>query len=79
MATTNFLPRLNDYVDQWARMTPDRVVLIQHEDGKTLTYKQFANLVDYCAQSRIIEHFNDTRKPCEEYRDAPLASEYFQE
>jgi fatty-acyl-CoA synthase len=49
MATTNFLPRLNDYVDQWTRLTPDRVVLIQHEDDKTLTYKQFANLVDFFA------------------------------
>jgi acyl-CoA synthetase (AMP-forming)/AMP-acid ligase II len=49
MATTNFLPRLNDYVDRWAQQTPDRVALIQHEDGKTLSYKQFANLVDFFA------------------------------
>jgi fatty-acyl-CoA synthase len=49
LATTEFLPRLNDYVEKWARLTPERVVLIQHEDGKTFTYKQFASLVDFFA------------------------------
>src|SRR5512139_3565908 len=49
MATTNFLPRLNDYVEHWALQTPDRIALIQHEDGKTLTYKQLASLVDFFA------------------------------
>lgn len=49
MATTDFLPRLNDYIEKWARQTPDCLALIQHEDGKTLTYKQFAIMVDFFA------------------------------
>lgn len=46
---TEFLPLLNSYLEKWAEQTPDRLVLIQHEDGKSFTYKQFAGLVDFFA------------------------------
>lgn len=44
-----FLPLLNSYIEDHARQTPDKVALLQHEDGKTITYRQFVNLVDYFA------------------------------
>ncbi len=43
------LPLLNSYVEKWARETPDKPALIQHEDGKTVTYKKFNSLVDFFA------------------------------
>ena len=43
------LPLLNAYIDHWAKVTPDKPAMIQHEDGKTITYKQFTKLVDYFA------------------------------
>lgn len=43
------LPRLNDYIGHWARATADKPAMIQHEDGKTLTYKQFRTLIDFFA------------------------------
>jgi fatty-acyl-CoA synthase len=49
MTTTEFLPLLNSYIEKWAHQTPDRLALIQHEDGKTLTYKQLTALVDFFA------------------------------
>ncbi len=43
------LPRLNDYIGHWARATAEKTAMIQHEDGKTLTYKQFRTLIDFFA------------------------------
>jgi hypothetical protein len=43
------LPRLNDYLDHWAARLPDRPAMIQHEDGKTVTYARFKTLVDFFA------------------------------
>jgi fatty-acyl-CoA synthase len=43
------LPLLNSYPEKWAREMPDKAALIQHEDGKTITYKKFNALVDYFA------------------------------
>ena len=43
------LPRLNDYVDHWAAHLPDRTAMIQHEDGKTVTYPKFRTLIDFFA------------------------------
>ncbi len=43
------LPLLNSYVEKWARETPEKPALIQHEDGKTITYKKFNELVDFFA------------------------------
>jgi acyl-CoA synthetase (AMP-forming)/AMP-acid ligase II len=43
------LPLLNNYIDHWAAQFPDKAALIQHEDGKTISYARFASLVDYFA------------------------------
>ncbi|RPJ21234.1 MAG: long-chain fatty acid--CoA ligase, partial [Desulfobacteraceae bacterium] len=43
------LPRLNDYIKHWAEKTPDKPAMIQHEDGKTVTYKKFLSLIDFFA------------------------------
>lgn len=43
------LPRLNDYIQHWAREKADHTAMIQHEDGKTLSYKQFDTLIDFFA------------------------------
>ncbi len=43
------LPRLGDYVDHWAAKLPDRRAMIQHEDGKTVTYARFRTLIDFFA------------------------------
>ncbi|HOA36008.1 MAG TPA: class I adenylate-forming enzyme family protein [Bacillota bacterium] len=43
------LPLLNDYPKKWAGIEPAKPALVQHEDGKTVTYKQFNTLVDLFA------------------------------
>ncbi len=43
------LPLLNNYVERWAKETPGREAMIQHEDGKTVTYGRFRTLVDFFA------------------------------
>ncbi|MEN8122579.1 MAG: AMP-binding protein, partial [Bacteroidota bacterium] len=43
------LPLLNNYLDKWARETPDATAIIQHEDDKTLSYKQLKTLTDFFA------------------------------
>lgn len=43
------LPLVNSYVEYWAKATPQAVAMIQHEDGKSFTYKKFATLVDFFA------------------------------
>ncbi|MBN2179165.1 MAG: acyl--CoA ligase [Deltaproteobacteria bacterium] len=43
------LPLLNSYIEHWAKVSPDRPAMIQHEDGKTVTYRNFLNLIDYFA------------------------------
>jgi acyl-CoA synthetase (AMP-forming)/AMP-acid ligase II len=43
------LPLLNNYVEYWAQKVPDREVMIQHEDGKIVTYGKFKTLIDFFA------------------------------
>ncbi|MCG8683363.1 MAG: acyl--CoA ligase, partial [Desulfobacterales bacterium] len=43
------LPRLNDYIDTWATQRPDHPAMIQFEDGKTVPYKKFSQLIDFFA------------------------------
>src|SRR5690554_6615343 len=43
------LPLLNDYPKKWDGIEPAKPALVQHEDGKTVTYKQFNTLVDLFA------------------------------
>lgn len=45
----NRLPLVNSYIDQWARTQPHAVAMVQHEDGREITYKQFAALIDFFA------------------------------
>jgi len=41
------LPRLNDYIDHWRKATPGKPAMIQHEDGKTISYRKFVSLIDF--------------------------------
>jgi acyl-CoA synthetase (AMP-forming)/AMP-acid ligase II len=41
--------RLNDAIAHWAKARPDQPAMIQHEDGKTVTYRKFNRLVDLFA------------------------------
>jgi len=43
------LPLLNNYVEYWAQKVPDREAMIQHEDGKIVTYGKFKTLIDFFA------------------------------
>lgn len=43
------LPLVNSYIDKWAREQPDSVAMIQHEDGRKITYKKFGTLIDFFA------------------------------
>jgi acyl-CoA synthetase (AMP-forming)/AMP-acid ligase II len=43
------LPLLNSYLEHWAESTPDKPAMLQHEDGRTVTYKQTLSLVDFFA------------------------------
>ena len=47
--SANRLPLVNDYIEKWARERPDKPAMIQHEDEKTITYKDFAALIDIFA------------------------------
>ncbi len=47
--TDNRLPLVNSYIEKWAKERPDKPAMIQHEDNKTLTYKDFASMVDIFA------------------------------
>lgn len=49
MTASEFLPVLNSYVEKWAKLSPDQPALVQHEDGKTITYRKFVSLVDFFA------------------------------
>ena len=43
------LPLVNSYIDKWARIQPDSVAMVQHEDGREITYKKFGSLIDFFA------------------------------
>jgi fatty-acyl-CoA synthase len=43
------LPLLNNYVEHWAQKVPEKAAMIQHEDGKTVTYGKFKTLIDFFA------------------------------
>ena len=49
MDTTERLPLVNSYIDKWARTQPDSVAMVQHEDGREITYQKFASLIDFFA------------------------------
>lgn len=43
------LPLLNNYIEHWAKLKPDHIAMLQHEDGKTVSYKKFVSLIDFFA------------------------------
>ncbi len=43
------LPLLNNYLEHWAKTEPDRIAMIQHEDDRRFTYREFVKLVDFFA------------------------------
>jgi len=43
------MERLNDYITYWAERRPDLPAMTQHEDGKTVSYKQFNRFIDLFA------------------------------
>jgi len=49
--TTPFikLPLANSYIERWAHKFPNKPAMIQHEDGKIVTYKRFLSLIDFFA------------------------------
>jgi fatty-acyl-CoA synthase len=50
---TEFLPLLNSYVNLWAERTPDKVALIQYENGQEITYRKLADRIDQYAQALL--------------------------
>ena len=40
---------LNHCVEQWAKETPKQIAMLQHEDGKHISYEKFASLIDIFA------------------------------
>ena len=49
MSQNERLPLVNDYVDKWAKLQPHAVAMVQHEDGRIITYKKFQTLIDFFA------------------------------
>jgi acyl-CoA synthetase (AMP-forming)/AMP-acid ligase II len=49
MNDTARLARVNDYIHRWAELEPGRTAMIQHEDGRSLTYGKFSTLIDFFA------------------------------
>ncbi len=49
MNNTDRLPLVNSYIDKWANEQPDSVAMVQHEDGREITYKKFGSLIDFFA------------------------------
>ncbi len=47
--TIEELPLLNSYIDYWAEKRPDQAAMIQHEDGKQVSYKKFKTFIDFFA------------------------------
>lgn len=43
------LPLVNSYIEKRAKSQPDSVAMVQHEDGREITYKQFETLIDFFA------------------------------
>lgn len=49
MKSAERLPLVNSYIDKWAKLRPDAIAMVQHEDGKAVTYKKFGLLIDFFA------------------------------
>ncbi len=49
MNNTKRLPLVNSYIDKWVKIQPDSIAMVQHEDGRKITYKKFGTLIDFFA------------------------------
>ncbi len=49
MNNTERLLTVNSYIDKWAKEQPDSIAMVQHEDGRKITYKKFGSLIDFFA------------------------------
>jgi len=49
MNQTEILPLVTDYIDKWAKIQPNALAMVQHEDGREITYKKFRTLMDFFA------------------------------
>ncbi|MCG8333572.1 MAG: acyl--CoA ligase [Proteobacteria bacterium] len=49
MSNMQKLPLLNSYIDYWTGKKPDQAAMIQHEDGKTISYKTLQSMIDVVA------------------------------
>jgi len=49
MTPTERLPLVTDYIDKWAKIQPNALAMVQHEDGREITYKKFRTLMDFFA------------------------------
>ena len=49
MKNTDRLPLVNSYIDKWAKEQPDSIAMVQHEDGREITYKKFGTLINFFA------------------------------
>ncbi len=43
------LPLINNYLDKWAKETPNNIALIQFEDNRYVSYKQLKTIADFFA------------------------------
>ena len=43
------LPLINNYLDKWAKQTPNKTALIQFEDERPVSYKQLKTIADFFA------------------------------
>lgn len=53
MKTRPKLPLLYDYLEYWAERQPDKLALMQDEDGKSYTYRQLVEIIDAYALSLL--------------------------
>ncbi len=42
-------PLLNNYIEHWAKTTPEKEAIIQFEDGRVFSYKKLNQLIDFFA------------------------------
>ncbi len=49
MTKSTRLPLVNSFIDHWAKKTPDKTAIVQHEDNRRITYKKLATLIDFFA------------------------------
>ncbi len=49
MSDMQKLPLLNSYIDYWTGKKPDQAAMIQHEDGRSISYRELQTMIDVIA------------------------------